>query len=486
MLFNSLLFLVFFLLVTSGYYLLPKSTRWIWLLAASCYFYMYFKPEYILIILFTIVVDYIAGILIEKAEGRVRKVFLLASIITNVGVLAFYKYFNFFAENINHFSGHFNGPQIKLLNFILPIGLSFHTFQAMSYTIEVYKGNQKAERHFGLYALYVMFYPQMVAGPIERPQQLLPQLKKLKPFNNKTFVSGIFLMLVGLFKKAVVADRLGLYVDPVFSNPRGHSALDLLLATYFFAFQIYCDFSGYTDIAIGAALTLGVELIRNFNMPYLSVNISEFWKRWHISLSTWFRDYVYIPLGGNRVSKFMWGRNILIVFVLSGAWHGANWTFLIWGLLHGVFMIGERSFGNNKRTHHRPLGWPAIFLRRLWVFSLVTFAWIFFRSQNLRHANWIVRHLFVGIPGQVREIAANLHFARLRLLYLGQSLNELIIALAVLGLLMSIQFAQHDQPIDKWLEARPRLLRWTFYYGIPLTFISLGIFNRSEFIYFQF
>jgi len=232
MLFNSLLFLFFFIIVTSLYYLLPHKLRWAWLLTASCYFYMYFKPEYILIILFTIIIDYVAAILIDKAPGRYKRLFLVMSLLANVGVLAYFKYFNFAAENFNLLSARLNGPVLPMLHLILPIGLSFHTFQAMSYTIEVYRGNQKPEYHFGIYSLYVMFYPQMVAGPIERPQQLLPQLKGMKVFDRKTFCTGIFMMLLGLFKKVVIADRLGLLVDPVFSDPQHHSGTDLLISTY--------------------------------------------------------------------------------------------------------------------------------------------------------------------------------------------------------------------------------------------------------------
>jgi alginate O-acetyltransferase complex protein AlgI len=488
MLFNSLEFALFFPVVTVLFFLLPHKFRWMLLLAASCFFYMFFKPVYILILVFTIVIDYFAGIWIAREQDRKKKKYLLVlSILSNVGVLAVFKYYNFLAINFNAvIDSLHHGGDLTLLNILLPIGLSFHTFQAMSYTIEVYKGRQQPERHFGIYALYVMFYPQLVAGPIERPQNILHQFHEEKHFDYANMRSGLVQIAWGLFKKVVIADRLALFVNQVYDSPTTYTGLPLITATVFFAFQIYCDFSGYSDIAIGTARCMGFNLMTNFNKPYQATSIGDFWGRWHISLSTWFRDYVYIPLGGNRVSKFNWGRNILIVFILSGAWHGANWTFLIWGLLHGVFMIGERYFGKNKRSEDRPLSRLAIFIRRLKVFSLVTFAWIFFRAQNLGHAYWIVRHLFVGIPGQVREIAANLHFARLRLLYLGQSLNEMVIALVVLGLLMSIQSAQHDQPIDKWLEERPRLLRWTFYYGIPLTFISLGIFNRSEFIYFQF
>ena len=314
----------------------------------------------------------------------------------------------------------------------------------MSYTIEIYRGKQEPERHFGIYALYVMFYPQLVAGPIERPQNILHQFHEEKHFDYANMRSGLVQIAWGLFKKVVIADRLAFFVNQVYDSPTTYTGLPLITATVFFAFQIYCDFSGYSDIAIGTARCMGFNLMTNFNKPYQATSIGDFWGRWHISLSTWFRDYVYIPMGGNRVSNFRWGRNILIVFVLSGAWHGANWTFLIWGLLHGVFMIGERYLGKNKGVGNngaaiRPLGRLTIFFRWVKDFSLVSFAWIFFRAQKPGGMpGVIVRHLFVGIPGQVREIAANLHFARLRLLYLGQSLNELIIASVVLCWLIAI------------------------------------------------
>ncbi len=462
MLFNSLLFLTFFLVVTSAYYLLTPKLRWIWLLLASCYFYMYFKPVYILIILFTIVIDYIAGLLIEKAQGSNKKFFLLASIIANVGVLAVFKYFDFFAGNINFLSHHFNGPQIPLLHILLPIGLSFHTFQAMSYTIEVYRGNQKAERHFGIYALYVLFYPQMVAGPIERPQHILPQLHRVNQFNTTGFITGVFLIAIGLFKKMVIADRLGLFVDPVFNNPHGHSAFDLLVAVYFFAFQIYCDFSGYSDIAVGAALTLGIELMRNFNMPYLSKNIAEFWQRWHISLSTWFRDYVYIPLGGSRVTFMVTCINILVVFIISGLWHGANWKYLVWGLVHGLLLIGYQLL---KKINIQVKGFS--YLKWILTFNLVCLAWIFFRANTVTEGFFILNKILT-LP--------SFHYTAASIM----PWNEIFYCIfIILALLAGEWYLQR-----KLVWSKRGMLLTTAILFIACYF--LGIFNEAQFIYFQF
>jgi alginate O-acetyltransferase complex protein AlgI len=310
MLFNSLLFFCFFLIVTPAYFLLEHKHRWKLLLAASCYFYMTFIPVYILILSLTIVVDYFAGILIERSTGKRRRHFLVLSIVANVGVLAFFKYFNFFNDSLSFLLGDFGYQnQIPHSNILLPIGLSFHTFQAMSYTMEVYRGNQKAEKHFGIYALYVMFYPQLVAGPIERPQNILPQLHAKKEFNYNDVVEGLKLILWGLFKKVVIADRLSIYVDTIYNNPADHGSITLITATVFFTFQIYCDFSGYSDIALGCARVMGFRLMVNFRRPYLAKSFREFWSRWHISLSSWFRDYLYIPLGETK-SRFQNGISI--------------------------------------------------------------------------------------------------------------------------------------------------------------------------------
>lgn len=488
MLFNSLEFALFFPTVTILFFLLPHRFRWLLLLLASCFFYMFFKPVYILILAFTIVIDYFAGIWISGEPDKKKKKFLLLlSIIANVGVLCVFKYYNFLAENINivqeelHRSG-----KIPLLNIILPIGLSFHTFQAMSYTIEVYRGKQQPERHFGIYALYVMFYPQLVAGPIERPQNILHQLHEEKKFSYENIKSGLLLMAWGLFKKVVIADRLALFVNQVYNNPYEYKGLPLIIGTVFFAFQIFCDFSGYSDIAIGSARCMGYNLMTNFDRPYQSVSIGEFWRRWHISLSTWFRDYVYIPLGGSKVGRLKWYRNLLIVFLLSGLWHGANWTFLIWGLLHGIYLIAETLFYDVFGTLRNASGRLTLLVKRVVVFVLVSFAWIFFRAANVSQAWYIVKNYLSDVPAQIKEAVLNAHLSRLRLLYLEQSGKEFYVALFFILAMMLIHKVQKNVGFDKWLLRQSSPVRWTMYYAIVLIFVFFGVFNHSDFIYFQF
>jgi alginate O-acetyltransferase complex protein AlgI len=463
MLFNSILFLLFFIIVTVTYYLLNPRFRWIWLLAASCYFYMYFMPVYILIIFFTIIVDYAAGLLIEASDKKTTKrFFLILSLIANIGMLAYYKYFDFLAENLNFITRYFKGPQIPFLNIILPIGLSFHTFQAMSYTIEVYRGKQPAEKHFGIYSLYVLFYPQMVAGPIERPQNILPQLHAKNKYNYNNIVSGLYVISIGLFKKVVIADRLGLYVDPVFNSPKSHSSLELIIATYCFALQIYCDFSGYSDIAIGSAKTLGINLMDNFNMPYMATNISEFWKRWHISLSTWFRDYLYIPLGGNRVSFLITCINLLFVFMISGLWHGANWKYIIWGLAHGFFLIIYHVF---KKLNIKLKGFN--WLKWLITFNFVCFTWIFFRANTVTDAFLIFSKIFTGNSFTYKASSI-------------MSLNELYYCLLMIIALLT---GEHYLRTPAELSSQKKtIIAIALFIGCYF----LGVFNEAQFIYFQF
>ena len=387
MLFNSFDFLLFFIIVTLFYFALPHKARWFLLLISSCYFYMAFVPIYILILGFTIVIDYFAGIFIENANGKRRKLFLIFSLVANIGVLSVFKYYNFINQNFSFLLHPFGlSSPFPYLSMLLPIGLSFHTFQAMSYTIEVYRGNQKPERHFGIYALYVMFFPQLVAGPIERPQNMLHQFHEKKIFHYENLYSGLRFILWGLFKKVVVADRVAILVDAVYNHPHNYHGFALLIATVLFSFQIYCDFSGYSDIALGTARILGFNLMTNFRQPYFSSSISEFWSRWHISLSSWFKDYLYIPLGGNRVSIPRWYFNLLFVFIISGLWHGASWTFVIWGCSHGVLLVIQ----NLKDRYLSKLKIPKS-VQVITTFILVSFLWIFFRASSLPMHSMLLR-----------------------------------------------------------------------------------------------
>ena len=435
MLFNTVHFALFFVIVTLLYYSIGQKYRWLLLLLSSCYFYICFIPIYILILGFTIVVDYFAGILLETADTKKRKYYLIASLIANIGVLAIFKYFNFINENLSFLLNGINVHNpLPYLSIILPIGLSFHTFQAMSYTIEVYRGNQKAEKHFGIYALYVMFYPQLVAGPIERPQNLLPQFYEKHRFDYQKIADGLKLMAWGLFKKVVIADRLAILVNQVYDNPTSYEGLPLIIATILFAFQIFCDFSGYSDIAIGAAQVMGFRLMNNFNRPYSSRSVSEFWKRWHISLSSWFRDYLYISLGGNRVSIPRWYLNLLLVFLISGLWHGAKWTFVIWGALHGFYVISAIILTKFKKPVLQLMHtdrWPIIYSisQKILTFSLVAFAWIFFRAKSLPDSLYISTHLFSNLNKEIHEIIGNIGNARLNFLFLNNNKQVLIIAL---------------------------------------------------------
>ncbi len=491
MLFNSIEFALFFPVVTILFFMLPHKFRWFLLLAASCFFYMYFKPVYILILGFTIVVDYFAGIWIDRqTDPRHRKWLLTLSILANVGVLVVFKYYNFIAINLNLVIAEMNkGHVLPLLNILLPIGLSFHTFQAMSYTIEVYRGNQKPEKHFGIYALYVMFYPQLVAGPIERPQNMLHQFHEVKTFNYQQARSGMVLMAWGLFKKVVIADRLGLFVSYVFAYPKEHTGVPLILGTLFFAVQILCDFSGYSDIAIGSARVMGYHLMTNFNTPFASRSITEFWRRWHISLSTWFNDYVFTPL---ITAARYWGKaaiafGLFITFFLSGVWHGAGWTFIVYGLMHGLGMIYEFYTKKQRKKWFKklPQGLGNM-ISTVLTFCFVAISWIFFRSPGISDAFYIIRHLGTHLRSQIPDILTNRHMARLELLYLGQPGNEFYLALLFMGLLTLIHFAKKGQHIDQWILSKSTPVRWAAYYGLLIAFVAFGIFTKSAFIYFQF
>ncbi len=504
MLFNSLQFLLFFSVVTLSYFGLKWQGRWLLLLVASCYFYMVLKPEYILILFLTIVIDYIAGIWIERATGPARRWLLVLSLVSNLGILAFFKYLGFLTENLSWLFTNLHLPElagqtmqwgnrlfVKVLHLfgesgvssfkdnksILPVGLSFHTFQAMSYTIEVYRGNQKAERHFGIYALYVMFYPQLVAGPIERPQNVLYQFHRQFSYDFENVKAGLMQMAFGLFKKVVIADRLALLVSHAYDNPAGHNGLTLLAATFFFTFQIYCDFSGYSDIAIGAARVMGFSLMENFRTPYLAQSVSEFWRRWHISLSTWFRDYLYIPLGGSRRGEVRQYVNLVTVFLASGLWHGANWTYVIWGGLNGLYQIGAvlrdkalARFGVAPAPPGRAAQRPTSSLRAvgnaLITFVLIMLTWVFFRARSVGDAFLILRRIATFSPTE--RIDSPLNSA------------EMGFSLFLIAFLLVKEYFYLYIPTGN--TARFSIL------FVLITFVTylFGVFTSNQFIYFQF
>ena len=471
MLFNSIPFLIFFPIVTLVFYLLPHRFRWIHLLAASCFFYMYFVPEYILILLITIVIDYAAGIYMEKAEGKRRKTYLVVSVVSTCLVLVIFKYLDFFNGNIISLSQifGFSYPD-RLLNIILPIGLSFHTFQSLSYVIEVYRGNQKAEKHFGLYSLYVMFYPQLVTGPIERPQNLLRQLKEKKVFEMSNITRGLRLILFGLFIKMVIADNLAVYVDQIYENPEIYNSLSLLTGLFFYSFQIYCDFFGYSTIALGCALAMGYSITDNFKTPYLAKNINEFWHRWHISLSTWFRDYVYFSMGGNRVKTPRWIFNIVIVFVLSGFWHGANWTFVIWGGAYAVVYLVEHAIRKIIKldfSKNRVISLIFNGFAILKNFVLVTLIWVCFRSVDL----WHIKHFFGSIYH---------NFNQGDILYIERKMW------VFLAFFIALDVILRKSRFDTWCEKRPFVVRWGLYAVMLFLIIAFSSVESFPFIYFQF
>lgn len=483
MLFNSLHFLIFFPIVTTIYFILPHKYRWVLLLAASYYFYMVWRPIYALLIVGSTLVDYYASIWMEHSESELnRKLYLFLSLFTNLGILFTFKYLGFFTEVINGFTQN----NFDVIYLLLPMGISFYTFQTLSYTIDVYRREREAEHHLGYFALYVTFFPQLVAGPIERSSRLLPQLKKKYDFDYQRTVEGLKRMTWGFFKKVVIADNLAVAVNHVYGNVEEMSGLTLFIATGFFAYQIYCDFSGYSDIAIGSARILGIDLMENFKRPYFSTSIREFWSRWHISLSTWFRDYVYIPLGGSKKGPVRTYVNILLVFFISGLWHGASWMFIIWGGIHGLYSLYERV-----TERYRIRVWKVIRLdgtRLQWfiqwsiTMTVVMFSWIFFRASNLSNALSVVEtisdslvdlSIFMNIRTNIGQTGIGLF--RLVVVFIS------IIILEYNNLLSEI----FNHTYFSVFRSR-RVLRYLSYYLIVFWILLFGIYGQSEFIYFQF
>ncbi len=479
MLFNSLEFIIFFPIIVAAYFALNHKYRWILLLLASYYFYMCWNYKYIVLIITSTVIDYISGILIYKSKKqKIRTLFLLASLCTNLGLLFFFKYFNFFGNTVNSIFDKFNiFYHVTAYHFLLPVGISFYTFQTLSYTIDVYRKQKEPEYHFGRFALYVSFFPQLVAGPIERSTNLLPQFYKTFKFDYERVKTGILLMCWGFFKKVVIADRLAEYVNLVYNHPTQYEGLQNAIATFFFSFQIYCDFSGYSDIAIGAALILGYKLMTNFRRPYLAANIREFWQRWHISLSTWFRDYVYIPLGGNRVAKWRWYYNLFMTFLISGLWHGADWTFVIWGALHGFYLIFAIWITKirEKTNHFLGLDRVPVFYRIIQIiitFILVYFSWIFFRANSLSDAFLIISKTFKISGGDILNL---FHFK-----------IDFLISFLCIILLLIIEVTEEAAQLYDRMKKLIRPVKWAILILLIIIVFVLGVWEEADFLYFQF
>ena len=494
MVFNSLAFLIFYPIVLLLYRILPRKLRWIMLLVASYYFYMSWQADLLYLILFTTLVSYFCARKIEFASTRFsRRMYLLLALVASLFVLFFFKYFNFLATNVAAVMKNFGlGTHDFTLDLILPVGISFYTFQTLSYVIDVYRGTIKAERHFGYYALYVSFFPQLVAGPIERPENLLPQLKKKNPPTGYDTALGLKIMAVGFFKKIVVADQIAKFVDAVYNNlGSSNTALingfTVLLATVLFAFQIYCDFSGYTDIAIGCARVMGIKLMQNFNNPYTATTIKDFWRRWHISLTSWFTDYIYIPMGGSRCSKPRHYFNILFVFLISGIWHGAAWTFIIWGVVHGVYQVIGNLTKKPRDKFWEMLGVKQdnpvlIWARRIVTFMLVSLAWIVFRANTLNDLLKLLKILFTGWGGV--SISASLSALGLPIitlitiafsLYLLNQLDKQVI--------LADDQLRLNQPVVVGRAHAFVTVCWTI---AAAWLILLAANTESSFIYFQF
>lgn len=490
MLFNSLEFLIFFPIVTLLYFAIPHRARYIWLLLASYFFYMCWNPKYALLMAFSTVTTYLSGILISKSrKSGYKKLWVALSFTVNIAILFFFKYFDFAVNNINVLLSSIG---VELINpafdVILPVGISFYTFQALGYTVDVYREDIEPEKNILRYALFVSFFPQLVAGPIERSGNLIKQLREKHYFDTKNVAEGLMLMLWGFFEKLVIADRAAYIVDTVYNNYTSYKGFTIVIATVLFAFQIYCDFASYSDIARGAAQVMGFNLMKNFNTPYFSLSVGEFWRRWHISLSSWFRDYLYIPLGGNRKGKLRKYFNLMVVFFLSGLWHGASWNYVVWGVLNGFYqIIGDMTkklrgrvsllLGLNKEVFSSKLA------KGITTFALVDFSWIFFRAGSFSAALDIIKNMFSEFNLWI--------FTDGTLFSLGLDSADFFVLLISLGVLLIMSVLKYKGiNIRETLSKQGLWFRYLVYLGGIFAVLIFGIYgpeyDASQFIYFQF
>jgi alginate O-acetyltransferase complex protein AlgI len=497
MLFNSLLFSVFFPILVFLYRIVPKSYRWLLLLVASCYFYMCFVPSYILVLGVLILIDFFMAKKIEQAPIGEKKRYLAVSLCANLGILFFFKYFNFVNANVAWLASriHWN-YSIEALRLLLPLGLSFHIFQSLSYIFEVYRGRYPAEKHFGMYSLYILFFPQLVAGPIERPQELLPQLKDLKDFNRRNVSTGLRQMLWGFFKKIVIADRLAVLVTAIFNNAGSLLGPIIVGGIIAFAFQLYADFSGYSDIAMGTAKVFGIDLVNNFQYPYFSASIAEFWRRWHISLSSWFRDYVYSPFAFylRTKTRYYIGLSLIATFVLIGLWHGAGWTYVCMGLLHGLYLTVGSATKKWREKIVRAIGLSRLprFHKALQVcitFSLVSASWVFFRAESISKAFLILSRSFSGWHDWLfhRSLSQMLKMPDMPVFAkesFGMNKTQMAYAAASIGVLILVEWISRFTAVD-FDRLDPRF-RFILAYCLLVWILAFGFFLPQSFIYFKF
>lgn len=486
MLFNSIDFLIFFPIVLLLYYVINNKRKNLFLLIASYYFYMSWNAKYLILLIISTIITFFSGILLEKNKIN-KKIILFLTIFLNLVILFYFKYFNFGFELIKSILSIFNiSIKNKTFDILLPVGISFYIFQALSYTIDVYRKKVKAEKNFVNYALFVSFFPQLVAGPIERSKNLLNQFSKPKKFEEEKFISGLILIIWGLFLKIVLADRMSLFIDIVYNNYSYFSGMYLIVATILFAFQLYCDFYGYSVIARGSARMLGVELMDNFKYPYLSTSVKSFWKRWHISLTTWFKDYLYVPLGGNRKGKIRTYINILIVFLLSGLWHGADLSFVMWGVINGFYYI----IGDVINPLKEKINSISIFNNKIFnvfeviiTFLLIDFSYIFFRSKNIHEAFKIIISIFKTNNFNI-IFDESIYYCRLN-----QS-NFIVVLVSLLILLIVDYLKYKNMEISDYISKQKSIIISTFIIVSVCIILIFGIygpaFNSNDFIYFQF
>lgn len=495
MIFNSVDFLIFFPIVTFIYFIIPHRFRWFWLLISSYYFYMCWNPKYAILIAASIIITYLSGLLIDKANQirdekksiGLKKLWVFMSFAINLGILFIFKYANFFNGIIKSIFSWLNiTVNIPTFNFLLPVGISFYTFQALSYTMDVYRKDVRAERNLGKYALFVSFFPQLVAGPIEKSKNLLYQFDEKHSFDYDRAKNGLLLMIWGFFQKVLVADRLAILVDNVYNNPNGHKGFEIITATIFFAFQIYCDFGSYSDIARGAAEVMGFRLSKNFERPYFSKSIKEFWRRWHITLSAWFKDYLYIPLGGSRCSKLRNYFNIMVVFLISGLWHGADMSFVIWGGLHGAFQVIGDILKPLKEKLRRVFKiktdvFSYKLLQVVITFILVDFAWIFFRANSYSDAKILIKNMMYFNPWI---------FIDNSIYNLGLDSKEFLVAIIGIIVVLAVNMMQRNKSLRIQLSRQNTSFRWVMYLIAVLSILIFGMYgpdySAQQFIYFQF